>query len=155
MAATDLNIVLSTDNLGFLTSLPNNQAKMFCVLNARDALSQPLHECGIRLKSKAGAVPSAQGYVVLYAMVSNDGIEWSNGVDETVNIDILSSLDGATRIVSKPADSANKVINIDVELLSVLSGVYKYIGLILSNQSGDALSAAPADHAIVVPAIQQ
>lgn len=130
-----------------LAGLPNSEARVIGVAKTTQVSAEILTGLALQLRTRAGAAPSAQGYITFKAVLSQDGVTWPNGITPlTGTQDVAGLLNGAVRLGHRDASSAALVIHFDIEMLGIVSRAFEYVAIIAINSTGDALSATGTDH---------
>jgi hypothetical protein len=143
LATFPLGPAQSTDNL---TGLPSNQAKGLGSLGT--ALVQYYDDIVAPLQFKSGASgTTGTGTVSLYLVCSEDGTNWSNGINPNSSSDqstLIGTLQMLTPAITVTANATTYLFP-EFSIYSLLGFMPTYWAVVVYNQSGAALDATAAN----------
>ena len=140
----------STDNL---TALPNGQAKGLGALGT--ALVQYYDDIVAPIQIKSGSSVSGSGSVSLFLVCSEDGTNWTNGINPNSSADQSSLIGTLTPLTPAVTVASNATIYVlpEFSIYSLLGFMPTYWSIVVYNQSGAALDATAtnfiAKHSLV------
>jgi hypothetical protein len=133
----------TTDNL---TGLPNNQAKGLGSLGTTLVQYYDDNVAPLQFKSGTSGVIGT-GTVSLYLVCSEDGANWTNGINPNSTSDQSSLLGGLVPLVPAVTVTANVSTYMlpEFSVYSLLGFMPTYWAVVVYNQSGTALDATAAN----------
>ena len=140
----------STDNL---TALPNGQAKGLGALGT--TLVQYYDDIVAPIQIKSGSSVSGSGSVSLFLVCSEDGTNWTNGINPNSSADQSSLIGTLTPLTPAVTVASNATIYVlpEFSIYSLLGFMPTYWSIVVYNQSGAALDATAtnfiAKHSLV------
>ncbi len=129
-----------------LTSLANSAAKGLGSLGA--TLTEYVDDNVAPIKIKTGAASvSASGTVLVYVVTSEDGSNWTNGIDPTSTSDQSSKLTGLTPLSPVLNANANATTYFfpEFSIYSILGFMPSYWSVVILNQTGAAFDATASN----------
>ena len=140
----------STDNL---TALQNGQAKGLGALGT--TLVQYYDDIVAPIQIKSGSSVSGSGSVSLFLVCSEDGTNWTNGINPNSSADQSSLIGTLTPLTPAMTVASNATIYVlpEFSIYSLLGFMPTYWSIVVYNQSGAALDATAtnfiAKHSLV------
>ncbi|HWS93831.1 MAG TPA: hypothetical protein VN306_15480 [Mycobacterium sp.] len=140
----------STDNL---TALQNGQAKGLGALGT--TLVQYYDDIVAPIQIKSGSSVSGSGSVSLFLVCSEDGTNWTNGINPNSSADQSSLIGTLTPLTPAVTVASNATIYVlpEFSIYSLLGFMPTYWSIVVYNQSGAALDATAtnfiAKHSLV------
>jgi hypothetical protein len=143
LATFPLGPAMGTDNL---TSLASGQAKGLGSLGASQVQYYDDNVAPIQIKSGASGV-SGTGTVTLYVVVSEDGSNWTNGINPASTSDQSALLGNLVPVVPSLSVNANATTYRfpEFSIYALLGFMPSFWSVVIYNQSGAAFDATAAN----------
>ncbi|NOR69804.1 MAG: hypothetical protein GQ532_08960 [Methylomarinum sp.] len=126
-----------------LNSLANNAAKPLGLI---DFETNSAHDATIKIMAQlAAAGVSVTGTIELYFIGTQDGTDWTDGIDPASAVDVSASIKNAVRLGVIKADVNGLLVTKIVDIFSAVGNGFKQGCVVAWNKSGAATQAAGND----------